>query len=208
MEAPIDSQARAADAAVPPSTAERRAQDLELVQRILRDDARAWDRFVERMQCVPRILDAQNAQCGRPLDDHDLADLSQDVLVLVWRKLGTFTGEAALETWIYGIARFELRNAARRKRRERARDGVPSDPRVTELDLDELDLAHIHDGLAQIDPAEAQVIRCKHFDDLTFRAIARRLGISANTAKTRYYRGLGKLSDVLRRRSGDEGRSR
>lgn len=175
------------------------------MQRVLRGDAQAWDRFVERMQCVPRILYAQNAQIGRPLDDHDLADLSQDVLVLVWRKLGTFTGEAVLETWIYGIARLELRNAARKKRRERARDGAPIDSRATELDFAELDLAHIHDGLAEIDPAEAQVIRCKHFDDLTFGAIGRRLGISANTAKTRYYRGLGKLHEWLRRRLGDEG---
>jgi NAD(P)-dependent dehydrogenase (short-subunit alcohol dehydrogenase family) len=44
---------------------------------------------------------------------------------------------------------------------------------------------------------EADVIRMKHFEDLTFEEIGTRLGNSINTVKTRYYRGISRLLDRL-----------
>ena len=42
------------------------------------------------------------------------------------------------------------------------------------------------------------MIRLKHFQELTFEEISSRLSIPANTAKTKYYRGLEKLRETLR----------
>ena len=52
-------------------------------------------------------------------------------------------------------------------------------------------------GLSMLSPGESEVIRLKHFAQMTFEEIAERLGISANTAKTRYYRGLERLRGWL-----------
>ena len=38
----------------------------------------------------------------------------------------------------------------------------------------------------------------KHFEELTFPEIGKRIGMPANTAKTRYYRGLAKLETLMR----------
>jgi RNA polymerase sigma factor (sigma-70 family) len=56
----------------------------------------------------------------------------------------------------------------------------------------------LHEALARLDPLEADVIRMKHFEDLTFETIGARRAISVNTVKTRYYRGIRHLQDELR----------
>ena len=68
------------------------APDTLLIRSVLDGDAEAVDGFVSRMKCVPRILNSLNARLGKPLDEHELFDLGQDVLVVIWRKLPSFDG--------------------------------------------------------------------------------------------------------------------
>lgn len=174
--------------------------DLQLVRRVVAGDPASLDAFIERLRCVPRILYRLNERFRGPLAEADLADLSQDVLVLIWEKLRTFQGRSTLETWVYGFCTLESMNRFRRsKRRKRLSQGgydaavqsVPA-PEVTQS----MEYESIEIGLAEVSPPEAEVIRLKHFEGKTFREIADQLSIPANTAKTQYYRGL----DWLRRR--------
>jgi RNA polymerase sigma factor (sigma-70 family) len=55
----------------------------------------------------------------------------------------------------------------------------------------------VYSGLEKLGEDHAQIIRLKHFSQMTFEEIARRLRVSANTVKTRYYRGLIKLREFL-----------
>lgn len=173
--------------------------DSALVRAVLARDAQAFERLVERMACLPRILDGLNARLGRPLSDHDLADVAQDTLVLVWRKLESFNGSASLETWVFGMARFELMNAVRKIRRRRTSELPEPDLREApeQESIHTLDHQIVQRELEALDGAEAAVIRMKHFDDLTFEQIGKHLSCSANTAKTRYYRGISRLLDRL-----------
>ena len=70
--------------------------ELAFVRAYLENPATVNERFSERMKCVPRILAALNAKMGRPLDEHDLADLSQDTVVLVLQKLDQYAAKAPL----------------------------------------------------------------------------------------------------------------
>lgn len=179
------------------------ARDLELARRVLANEDGAFGRFVERLGVLPRILDVLNTRLGRPLNDHDLADLAQDTLIIVWRKLPSFAGEATLETWVFGVARLELMNAVRKLRR-RAAGAEPLDAESMVAPVHDresrLDYDLLHGALARLDPLESDVIRLKHFDDLTFETIGARRNISVNTAKTRYYRGIRHLHEELRAR--------
>ncbi|MFG0319730.1 MAG: RNA polymerase sigma factor [Planctomycetota bacterium JB042] len=167
-------------------------------------DVDAVDRFLERLGCVRRMLAAQNAGYGRPLTDHELEDLEQDVLTVVWRKLDRFDGTCALETWVYRTAHFELLNGLRRKRRQPAA--------MNELDMlvpdDSFDPREHAEAalraLERLGPPADRIIRMKHFEHLGFEEIADRLGTPTNTVKTRYYRGLERLR-VLMRQAGGEG---
>jgi len=182
-----------------PSTGILHQRDQELVRAVLSRDVGTFECLIERMSCLPRILDGLNTRQGRPLADHDLADVMQDTLVVTWRKLETFDGSASLETWVFGIARFEFMNAVRKRRRRHTSELPEPDLRAApeEESLDRLDHEILRQELAALDRMESEVIRSKHFDDLTFDEIGRRLGVSINTVKTRYYRGISHLLERL-----------
>lgn len=176
--------------------------DLELVRAVLADPNAHVEELGRRFDCLPRILRALDARLGCRLQPDDLRDIGQDALVLAWQKLPEYGGDARLESWLYGIARLELLNAVRRIAR---RSGRPEDfealQRVESEDAPpgiSLDYEVLHRGLAALEPEISVVVRLKHFEDLTLEQIGQRLGISTNTVKTRYYRGLSRLEDRLR----------
>lgn len=92
-----------------------------------------------------------------------------------------------------------MHNGVRRRRRRwrQTREAVDADQLAggtgADLDLHE----EIRQAMERLPPAEAEVIRLKHFEGLTFDEIGTRLDTSPNTAKTRYYRGLGTLETLL-----------
>jgi len=206
----VNSPAARRTVATDPTPTGSHERDLELVRGTLSGRPDAVAAFVERMRCVAGILAAQNARLGAPLQAEELADLVQDTLTVVWRKLEGYGGRAALETWVYRFCYLELMNAVRRKRRQ---------PRPTEDGLEvispdtpaseapsKLDYEPLYRGLERLGPPESDIIRLKHFEQLTFEELGQQLGISPNTAKTQYYRGMSKLRELLApmERRGDE----
>ncbi|QDU68638.1 RNA polymerase sigma factor [Engelhardtia mirabilis] len=175
--------------------------DLALTRGFLSGSATCIHGLGERLRIVPRILRGLNARSGRPLDEHDLADLVQDTATVILRKLDRYDGRAEFDGWVYGICRFEFLNAARgRRRRPRPVEDVELELPVSSADGAEVlnrISADIDSGLATLTDSEREVVRMKHFDDLTFESIGERLGCSPNTAKTRYYRGLTKLQEFM-----------
>jgi RNA polymerase sigma-70 factor, ECF subfamily len=178
--------------------------DITLVRAVLSGEERASEALLGRLRCLARFVGALNLRHGRAFDSHELADLVQDTLVIVWRKLDTFHGPEGLESWVLRIARFEFQNALRKRARrlhlvrpleqgEDASDGSDFSSQAAERHS----LAQV---LALLEPAMEQTIRLKHFAGLTFVEIGVRMGCSPNTAKTRYYRALTQLAEAL----GDE----
>jgi RNA polymerase sigma-70 factor (ECF subfamily) len=176
-------------------------EDRALVQRVLGGERGELPALAERLRCVPRLLQLLDRKYGALLGPEALADLAQDVLVVAWRKLREFEGLSTLEGWTYGMCVLEYQNALRRGRRLRQEaralasragplDEVARDP-------DPWAFEEVHEGLRRIGREEAQVIRLKHFDEHTFAEIGRRLGLSPNTVKARYYRGLEELRPLL-----------
>lgn len=181
--------------------------DHRLAQAALGGDETAVRQLIARLGFVPRVLSVLNARTGRRLDEHDLSDLTQDVVILLWRKLGSFELGSKIETWSYGVARLEFMNALRRKRRTHPssqRAGADPVEDTTEALDAALDNSEIYAALDELPADEARVIRRKILDDLTFDEIGDADGTSANTIKTRYYRGLSRLAHRLRGRLGEE----
>ncbi len=175
--------------------------DLELIQGSLMGNKNSTDRLMERLECVSPILSAKNARMGRPFDRAELDDVIQECLIHVWRMRERFTGLGPLEAWCYRFTTLEFMNLLRKKKRRvlrvaptaelEAADAGAGDPSRAD------DFEAIHLGLEDMGPPDADIVRLKHFDSLTFEQIGKRLGISSNTAKTQYYRGLSKLRTKL-----------
>lgn len=177
-------------------------RDRHLVGAALNGEPAAVDELLERLLCVPRILSAKNAQAGSPLTDHELEDLTQDTLLAIWKKLSGFNGSARLETWVFRFCFLELLKRLRDRRRGRLRTSPVEAADVAVFESPGI-LEHqdIHAGLERLDPDEAEAIRLKHFENLTFREAGRRLRESENTIKGRYYRGIRKLRALLGERT-------
>lgn len=182
--------------------------DAALIRAVLSCDPDAREQFVVRMRCVPRILVALNLRHGHQLDDDEVADLAQDIVVIVWRKLPEYRDPGPLEAWVYGIAYLEFRNACRSRARSRKRELPisaaehsisPQEPESNDAEWNDIELA-----LSRLDPEDSSIIRLRHDQALSFDAIGARLGIPMNTAKTRYHRSLKVLRDWLRVKGNQE----
>jgi len=186
-----------------------RRDDHALVRSVVSGELEPVPRLTVRLRSVFRILRYLDQRAGGILDDHELADLGQDVVMIIWRKLPEFEGLSSLESWFFRICVLEHRNAVRRKLRQREQSsslgereelGDVSAPLAPARDHDD-----VHEALKRIGREQARIIRLKHFEELTFEEIGRSLGVSPNTAKARYYRGLEELRPLLELREGEDG---
>ena len=179
------------------------SEDGALVRAVRDNRAEAIRGLGHRLRCVPRILAAQNARMGAPLGDHDLADVTQDSLVIIWKKLGQFDPLTPFESWVYRICFLELQNHLRKLRRRsrllgEVAEGLlakqPSTLSIAQAERFEL----VHLALNVLAEDEAAIIRMRHFEEQSFQEVGSRLSIPTGTAKTRYYRGISKLKDYVR----------
>lgn len=180
--------------------------DLALVRRVRTGDGAALDAFLERMDCVRRFLTRKNAAFGSPLSGVELEDVTQSTLLAVWRKIDQYAGTGSLEAWVCRFAFLELMSRLHRQGRlprrledlgDEALPAAASEPR-----LDPLQGERLYRALERLDAIQAEVIRLKHLEGLTFEEIGRRVDIPANTAKTRYYRGIERLRERLGEEDG------
>ncbi len=194
---------RARELFPPPSQRDRRdhSADLDLLSRARSGDAGALARLAERLSCVPAMLRDRHRRLGNPLTPEDLDEVEQETLTALWDKLATYAGRASLETWIYRFMVLELHKGLERRRRQRR--FVPEDvftlsdraqPEPTEP---EIELTVLHAGLDRVGSPGADIIRMRHFDELSFDEIADHRGEPASTVKARYYRALIRLRILL-----------
>lgn len=178
------------------------AADVELVRRCLEGVSEAKQEVLERLTCVPRYLATANRKAGHPLEPQDLSDLSQDMLILIWRKIATYEGRARLEYWAFSYCRFGFWNRARKHNQQKRMFSADLDSIAEsyagEADAPEaMDYSRLEDAMKGLPAPERTVIQLKHFEGLKFREISERLQISPNTVKGRYYRGLKELKTRL-----------
>ncbi|MBK7878662.1 MAG: sigma-70 family RNA polymerase sigma factor [Planctomycetes bacterium] len=173
------------------------ADDLLLAREALGGSAFARKRFAERMRCVPRYLCVLNGRMGRPFHDHELEDLAQETLIEIWRRLDSYAGLASMPTWAYRFCQQVLSSRLRSRQRRppslelRDADPIPAPSRTS------LDHEHVHNALDRLRQRDADIIRLKHFEQLTFEEIAARLGMPSSTAKADYQRALERLRELL-----------
>lgn len=178
--------------------AERGRADLALVRRVLDGDERARDAFVERMDCVARILSARNRRAGRPASTDELLDLVQDVQLRIWRKLPTYEGRAPLESFALRFCHLGLLRHHEQRGRRREQPGLVSD----EVAQDAGEPFPVADEsfatfLRPLSPREAQVTRLRFVESLELDEIASELSVSTSSVKTLLYRALDKLRALI-----------
>lgn len=136
----------------------------------------------------------------------DADEISQEVMVAIWRKAGSFDpARAAAATWIFAIARNRRIDLIRRARRPEPDPGDPlfqPDPepdglaRVTAAERD----AAVRACVAALAPEQRAVLVASFYGGLSHGEIAERFGLPLGTVKSRIRLAFDRLRGAL----GDE----
>ena len=131
-------------------------------------------------------------------------ELTQDTLLLAFRKLPEFRGEARFSTWLHSLARNLSMNAVRRRRETLVEDGVvdPTDPRMgalSSLRHSEREALFLRVSSAVLDPIEQEAVYLRYVEQLPQDTITTVLGLSeASGARGLLQRCRRKLTRALR----------
>ena len=189
-------------------------QDRQLIARLQAGDESAVQELAERY--TPRIFQlAMRHMKNR----EDAEEVTQDVLVKVYRKVGEFRGDSALSSWIYRItfntAMSRLRNGrlakAAEKERDRLESGASAEDRAR-LMREPIDWSHMPDdellriqlrqavpaAIADLPEIYRQPVVLRDIQGLTTEEASSRLHLKDQTLKSRLHRGRLMLRERLR----------
>jgi RNA polymerase sigma factor (sigma-70 family) len=198
----------------------------DLVLRAKTGDPQAWGQLEALVQ--PYLLRLAGYVLGPGWPNHSVSDLIQETRVRAWQNLGQFIGgkdddqtAALLRAWLARILRNLHRNdrrfaAAQRRRPQRGTVSVDagltddsadghcgcevaaegSTPSANLRREEERDL--VHQALAQLDPADRQIVHLKFFAGRSFRQIGEQLRLDESTVRYRFQRILGRLGRELK----------
>jgi RNA polymerase sigma-70 factor (ECF subfamily) len=191
--------------------------DEQWIRALQRRDAWAWDLLHQRT--LERVFAYVHRHCRRR---EDAEDLTAEVYAAAVASIDRFRGDASVITWLIGIARRKLIDAARRRGRHpelleadlpvTAADMAPvaglqeraaaEDP---ELALEQKETAaHVRRLILQLPEAQQEALLLRCVDELSLAEIARTLSRSENAVKGLLHRAKAALHEQLAAEAGEE----
>jgi RNA polymerase sigma-70 factor, ECF subfamily len=140
--------------------------------------------------------------CRRILGNPDDAlDATQEALLSIARKIGSFDGRSKFSTWAYRVAtNAALDESRRRGRRPVPSESLPETNRNTQTGANEAAIADRLDvdaALAHLTPEYRAAVALRDLVGMDYAEIADVLGIPAGTVRSRISRGRAALADLL-----------
>ena len=130
-------------------------------------------------------------------------ELSQEVMLTVWRKAEQFdSSQASASTWIFRIARNRRIDAARRDNKpELSPDEpalLPSEPEAPDQATHaSFRTSRIQDAMATLPEEQITLLQMAFFDGLSHREIADQLDVPLGTVKSRLRLAFDKMRKLL-----------
>lgn len=184
----------------------QKAEERKLVEAALEGAPYAWESLVRRYE--GRVYNFGLRLTG---SESDAMDLMQEVFIGVYRNLHRFRGESMFSTWLFRIAHNKAVDMGR-KNKPYLETSLSSDDESAQEEMQPLadastaplsqlmqeqENARIQALLAALSWEHRLVVELKVFQSHTFDDIAALEGISANTAKTRFYTAMRALKKLL-----------
>ena len=190
-----------------------RTDDRQLIRRLQVGDEEAVRELAERYS--HRIF---QMALRHMKNREDAEEVTQDVLMKVYRKIDKFRGDAALSSWIYRITFNTAMSRLRTRRAERAADAERERVRAHDLDAAEspsprqpADWSHMPDeellrgqlleAVADALPRLPEIYRVpvvlRDIEGLTTEEASTRLRVKDQTLKSRLHRGRVMLRQQL-----------
>ena len=183
------------------------ATDQGLIDRCRQGDPQAFARLVALHEGM--VLNLATRLLGDP---EEARDISQDVVVQVYKMLGRFEGRSSLRTWIYRIVLNLCRNRRRFWRRHKRLESLPVEelsPRdeaqlATRREASPLEAlerrereAAVQRALLRLKFEHRAILLLREVEELSCAQIGLTLGLPEGTVKSRLARARDALRLVL-----------
>lgn len=174
------------------------ADDVTLLDAIARSDQHAMETFYHRHSSAVYHFAFKTLNNGA-----DAAEVMNEVMMEVWRKASSFSGNSAVKTWLLSIAHHKAVDTVRRKARHDASDEIPE--QVDDETHCSLELAHagaedserVKQCMSELKDGHRQVVYLTFFEGLSYPDIAGILDIPPGTVKTRMMHAKNQLKACL-----------
>ena len=173
--------------------------DFELINKFLNGDESAFNSIVKKYQ--KKIYWQARQMVGNHLDADEV---TQEVLIVVYKKLRTFNFNSSLYTWIYKIVSTRSLNQLR-KRKVKKFFSIEDDESGIEL-RDKKDiieditnrekLERVNKVLEKLPPKQRQIFILRNFEQLSYEEIAKITGKSVGGSKANYFHALKKVMEL------------
>jgi len=150
-------------------------------------------------------------------DEATAGDVTQQVFLKLFTRIGQFGGESEFTTWLYRMTTNACIDEQRRRRRflPFGGDALPAEPRAGGSAEDALARSEVSESVkravAGLKPKLRVVMLLKYFEELSYEEIAAALGCSKGTVASRLNRGhkalarkLGHLRGALLRAGAED----
>ncbi len=198
---------------VPKSSAYETMDEEELIACCQNGDLEAFNILISRHE--ERVLN----QAARYLTDYQTAvEAAQEIFIKVFKKINMFKGESSFKTWLYKITSNHCLNVIEKRKRqyyykhlsfdEHGGDDPPlqqADQKIKPADqvLEDKQLAMtIHDAIAHLPQDQQQMIILRHYEELSYEAIAEIMQIPVSTVCSGLYRARQRLKKIIGKQGG------
>jgi RNA polymerase sigma-70 factor, ECF subfamily len=187
----------------PREVTSKRTSDFALAQRAAQGDVQA---FEELFRLHRRLV---YGLCLRMTQDvAEAEDVTQEVFVLLFRKIGGFRGEASFTTWLHRLTvnQVLMRFRKNKSRREDALEDEdlqphesvrPASPKAAQL----IDRITLESAIAQLPPGYRAAFILHDVEGYEHEEVARILGCAVGTSKSQLHKARTKLRKLLAGRS-------
>ncbi|MBM4171888.1 MAG: RNA polymerase sigma factor [Ignavibacteria bacterium] len=173
--------------------------DNELVRNFIQGDESAFNLLVRKYQ--KKIY----WHARQMLGDHlDADEVTQEVLIVMYKKLHTFNFQSNLYTWIYKIVTTRSLNQIKRKKLMRLipfefskENEIVSDYDIVENLVQKEKLEKVNLALEKLPIKQRQVFIMRNFDELSYEEISEITGVSVGGLKANYFHALNKVMRML-----------
>jgi RNA polymerase sigma-70 factor (ECF subfamily) len=134
-------------------------------------------------------------------EDWDVDDLLQEIWLDVFRGLARLAKPGAFAAWLYQIARHKAFRALRRRRQPAqslADLDIPAEDAEETL-LSAEDAEHVHAALDGLVPEHREVLLLRFIEEMTYEDIARVVGCSLGTVRSRLHYAKRALRHTIER---------
>lgn len=148
----------------------------------------------------------------RMLANHeDAEDATQEIFLKLFTKMHTFNGDSSFKTWLYSVALNMIKDHRRSQMRRNTLINIKSSQDETEeMDRkdekipDPFEQTHkkqfqekLKESLCKLPEKQRVILILKEYNDLTFEEISDIVNCPVSTVKSRLYKGLDTLKQIL-----------